>query len=128
MTDTKFKEVNPILPVRDVDAAVRFFTQQLGFRVAFRDPSAPDRYVGVRRDGVELHLQYQRDEDMPKPGTLMIRFIVDDPDALFREYESRGVFQGAQNQRARVEDKPWGTREFAFCDLNGHGLTFYRDL
>jgi hypothetical protein len=26
------------------------------------------------------------------------------------------------------EDKPWGTREFAFFDPDRNGLTFYRDL
>ena len=128
MRTAHLNEVNPILPVPDIEAAVRFYTDKLGFRVSFRDCSAPDKYVGVRRDGVELHLQYQHDEDMPKPGTLMIRVVVDDPDELFREYETHGVFQGVLNNRARLEDKPWGTREFAFCDLNGHGLTFYRDL
>jgi uncharacterized glyoxalase superfamily protein PhnB len=124
MSVANFKEVNPILPVRDVDSAIEFYTEAMGFGLSFRDCSAPDKYVGVRRGGVELHLQYQRDEDMPKPGTLLIRFIVDDPDALFAEYKERVV----ADERTRVQDKPWGTREFTVQDPNGHRLTFYRDL
>ncbi|HPF13977.1 MAG: VOC family protein [Planctomycetes bacterium] len=119
-----FKEVHPILPVLDIEAAIQFYTERLGFRLAFRDPSGPDNYVGVRRDGVELHFQYQREVDMPPRGSIMIRFLVDDPDALFAEYQSSGEF----DKPTSVEDKPWGTREFALMDPNGHGLTFYRDL
>ncbi len=126
MSRAQFKEVHPILPVTDLEAAVRYYTERLGFELAFRDPSAPDAYVGVRRGGVELHLQLQREADMPNPGTLMLRFIVDDPDALHAEYEANGVLRDGEG--TAVEDKPWGTREFAFIDLNKHGLTFYRDL
>jgi hypothetical protein len=39
-------------------------------------------------------------------------------------YREKGVF----HERTKQGDKPWGPREFAFYDLNGHGLTFYRDL
>ena len=81
MTNAKFKEVNPILPVPDVEAAVRYYTERLGFRVSFRDRTGPSDYVGVRRDGVELHLQWHEAKDIGPKGTLMLRFIVDDPDA-----------------------------------------------
>ena len=124
MKTTKSKEVIPILPVPDVEAAVRFDTERLGFRLSFRDRSDPNNYVGVRRDGVELHLQRHDEEDIPEKGTLMLRFIVDDPDSLFAESRQQGVF----HEGTELGDKPWGTREFAFYDLNGHGLTFYRDL
>ena len=124
MTIAKFKEVNPILPVRDVELAVRYYAERLGFRVSFRDRTHPSNYVGVRRDGVELHLQWHKASDISPKGILMLRFIVDDPDALFVEYREQGVF----HERTELGDKPWGTREFAFFDLNGHGLTFYRDL
>jgi uncharacterized glyoxalase superfamily protein PhnB len=87
---------------------------------------ASNDYVDVRPDSVELHLQWQSEADLRAgtAGQAMLRFVVDDPDALFEEYKTKGVF----NQGTCVEDKPWGTREFAFFDLNGNGLTFYRDL
>ena len=118
------KEVNPVLPARDVEKALRYYVECLGFRHAFG--RAADNYVGVRRDGVELHLQWQREADFEagKAGQAMLRFIVDDPDALFEEFKDKGVFQ----ERAAVIDTSWGTREFAFFDLNGNDLTFYRDL
>jgi catechol 2,3-dioxygenase-like lactoylglutathione lyase family enzyme len=124
MTVAKFKEVNPCLPARDVEKALRFYVDRLGFRHSFG--KASNNYVGVRRDGVELHLWWQREEDFQagKAGQAMLRFVVDDPDALFAEYEAQGVLR----EGTCVEDKPWGTREFAFFDPDGNGLTFYRDL
>lgn len=123
MRPAAFKEVHPILPVRDLEKAIAYFVERLGFGLAFRDPSAPDKYAGVRRDGVELHLQWQFEKDMPKRGALMLRFFVDDPDALYGEYQTQDVF-GPQTQ---LRDTPWGTREFAFFEPEGTGLTFYRD-
>lgn len=54
----------------------------------------------------------------------MLRLIVDDPDALFREYEDKGVF----HDQTQLRETSWGTREFAFWELNNNGLTFMRNL
>ena len=32
------------------------------------------------------------------------------------------------HEDTRLRNAPWGTREFAFWDLNHNGLTFMRDL
>ena len=124
MATARFKAINPMLPARDVEKALRFYVERLGFRHTFGKVS--NNYVGVGRDGVELHLWWQREEDFQagKAGQAMLRFVVDDPDALFEEYEARGLVREGMS----VEDKPWGTREFAFFDPDGNGLTFYRDL
>ena len=81
--------------------------------------------AGLDADGVELHLQWHDEIDFKdvEAGTLMLRFAVADPDVLFLEYEGKGVF----HEQTQLRDTPWGTREFAFFDLDGHGLTFYRD-
>lgn len=118
----RLREAQPILPVVDLEAALSWYGR-LGFALAFRDPSAPDAYAGVRRDGVELHLMRQRPEQMPAPGRIMTRCLVDDPDRLHAEWRTAGVL----DDDCRVEDTAWGTREFALCDPDRHGLVFYRD-
>jgi catechol 2,3-dioxygenase-like lactoylglutathione lyase family enzyme len=126
MSPIQFREVQPVLPVRDVERAVRFYVERLGFRLAFRDRPGPDaNYVGLRRDGVELHLQWHDEADFKsvEAGTLMLRFVLDDPDALFEEYQDKNAF----HERTRLADTPWGTREFALFDPDGNGLTFYRN-
>jgi catechol 2,3-dioxygenase-like lactoylglutathione lyase family enzyme len=116
-----FKETHPILGTRDIQRAIEFYTQQLGFKLAFKDNADSPNYVGFRRDAVELHMQFQFEFEM---GTIRLRFLVEDPDALFDEYRQRGV---ACNPNG-VHDTPWGTREFAFYDLDRNALTFYRHL
>ena len=116
-----FKETHPILGTRDIQRAIEFYTQQLGFQLAFKDKADPPNYVGFRRDAIELHMQFQFEYEM---GTIRLRFLVEDPDALFDEYRKRGV-ECTPNS---VHNTPWGTREFAHYDLDCNALTFYRDL
>ena len=116
-----FKETHPILGTRDIQRAIEFYTQRLGFQLAFRDKTDPPNYVGFRRDAVELHMQFQFEHEM---GTIRLRFLVEDPDALFKEYRQRGV-ECTPNS---VDDTLWGTREFALYDLDRNALTFYREI
>ena len=116
-----FKETHPILGTRDIQRAIAFYTEQLGFKLTFGDKADPPNYVGFRRDSVELHMQFQFEHEM---GTIRLRFLVDDPDAIFSEYRQRGV-ECTPNS---VHDTSWGTREFALYDLDRNALTFYRGL
>ena len=116
-----FKMTHPILGTRDIKRAIEFYTQRLGFQFAFGDKADPPNYVGFRRDAVELHMQFQFEHEM---GTIRLRFLVEDPDALFNEYRQRGVECSASG----IRDTPWRTREFALHDMDRNSLTFYRDL
>jgi catechol 2,3-dioxygenase-like lactoylglutathione lyase family enzyme len=77
-----FKETHPIIGTRDVQRAIEFYTRRLGFQLAFKDKAEQTNYVGFRRDAVELHMQFQFEHEM---GTIRLRFLVEDPDALFNE-------------------------------------------
>jgi hypothetical protein len=66
-------------------------------------------------------MQFQFEHEME---TIRLRFLVEDPDALFSEYRQRGVECNPNN----VHDTSWGTREFALYDFDRNALTFYRDL
>lgn len=116
-----FKETQPIIGTRDIRRAIEFYTRQLGFTLAFGDTTDPPNYVGFRRDAVEIHMQFQFEYEM---STIRLRFLVDDPDALYNEYRSRGVECSPRG----ICDTPWGTREFALYDLDRNAHTFYRNL
>ena len=116
-----FSQVQPILGTRDVGKAVQFYVERLGFTLAFGEPTNEGNYVGLRRDNVELHMQFQYEYEM---GTTRLRIVVDDPDALYDEYKDKDVFY----EGTELTDTPWGTREFALYDLDQNALTFYRDL
>ena len=116
-----FKQIQPILGTRDLPRAIEFYIRQLGFTLAFGDDADPPNYVGFRRDAVDLHMQFQFEHEM---GTIRLRFLVEDPDALFDEYRQRGV----ECHPNGIRNTPWGTREFALYDLDRNALTFYRHL
>src|SRR5215831_1447418 len=115
-----FKETHPILGTRDIQRAIDFYTPPPCLKPAFGDKADPPNYVGFRRDAIEVHMQFQFEHEM---GTIRLRFVVDDPDALYREYRERGV-----EFRAEARNTPWGTREFDLYDLDRNAFTFYRDL
>lgn len=113
-----------MLPSRDVAAAIGFYVGRLGFALAFADSTRDPGYAGLRRDGIELHLQWHDEEEWSRVERPMLRFVVPEVEALFEEYRDQGVFQ----ERTALRRTPWGTREFAFYDLDMNGLTFYRAL
>ena len=126
MPVTRFNDLVPIFDVRDIEQALRYYVERLGFQVAFRYAEDPSNYAGVYRDGVCLHMQWQHHEHFENgtAGRVRVRIMVDDPDALFEEYRR----SGALDDNTQVRDTDWGTREFGFRDPDGNGLIFCRDL
>ena len=122
----ELSDVIPVLPARDVSEAVQFYVERLGFELLFQDTGDRPQYAGIRCGAVELHLQFQFEKDFEAgtAGQAMLRLAVDDPDVLFEEYSDKGLF----HEGTQLRDTSWGTREFAFWDLNHNGLTFMRDL
>jgi catechol 2,3-dioxygenase-like lactoylglutathione lyase family enzyme len=115
--------VHPVLMVRDVAAALNFY-EQLGFRLAFRDSTDQPMYAGVRRDAVELHLQWHEATEWNYPNDRpTYRFVVEAVDELDAEFKKIATLD-----RTPIKDTTWGTREFHVRDPDGNGLQFYRDL
>jgi catechol 2,3-dioxygenase-like lactoylglutathione lyase family enzyme len=108
------------LPSRNVAAAVDFYVGKLGFTLVFLAQEHP-AYAVIRRDGVELHLQWNEPAQWGHGDRPMLRFLVSELDALFHELAAHNVFQ----DHTALRTTPWGTREFAFYDPDQNGLTFY---
>ena len=106
MSDMTFESVAPILPVRDLDAAVERYCR-LGFAV--RVYAGPQRYAFADRDGVSLHLS----EHEHGHAHTSVYLYVSDADAVHREWA------GVEGHLSEVEDTPWGMREFAYADPDG---------
>jgi uncharacterized glyoxalase superfamily protein PhnB len=113
--------VHPVLAARDVAASVEFY-RRLGFQLEFQDSPTEPKYAAIRRDDVVLHLQWHAAAEWDVPGDRpTYRFVVDDVDALFLEFQAAGATRDA----TPVRDTPWGTREFHLRDLDVNGLQFY---
>jgi len=119
----RLEAVHPVLMVRDVTASLEFF-RLLGFDAVFLDSPTDPKYAGVRRDSVELHLQWHDAADFGSGDRPTYRFLVPEVDELSEELSAR---HGGCD-RTPVRDTPWGTREFHLRDLDRNGLQFYRNL
>lgn len=99
--------------------AKAFYCDFLGFTVQFEHRFAPDLplYLGLVRDGCELHLSEHHGDACPGSA---VRIAVSDVDAYHAELLSKG----AHHNRPSVEDMPWGTRDFTVTDPFGNRLTF----
>lgn len=113
----------PQLFVSDIGAACAFFTEKLGFAVAFLY-GTPPFFGEVTRDGAALNLRHV---DAPvfdrvlraREDLLSAAITVDDVARLYEEFRSRGI---VFHQALRTE--PWGARTFIVADPDGNLLLF----
>jgi catechol 2,3-dioxygenase-like lactoylglutathione lyase family enzyme len=106
-----FESIAPILPVRDLDAALDRY-RRLGFAV--RAYPGPQRYGFADRDAVSLHLAESPGHD-PATTSSMVYLYVDDADAVHAEWSG----QSPAGHLVPPEDKPWRVREFSYVDPDG---------
>ena len=116
-------QVHPVLPSQDVAVSIDFYVNRLGFTLAFKDAEKP-AYAGVRRDSIEIHLQWHDASEWSRIERPLLRFLVSDIDTLFGEWKDTGIF----HENTVIRSTMWGTREFAFFDPDMNGLTFYVDV
>lgn len=126
MSDTsraRLIAAEPQLFVSDIGATCAFFTEKLGFAVAFLY-GTPPFYGQVTRDRAALNLRHV---DAPvfdralraRKDLLSAAITVDDVARLYEEFRSRGVIF---HQALRTE--PWGARTFIVADPDGNLLLF----
>lgn len=109
-----FQSVMPLIPTGSTLAeALQFYTVQLGFEV----PNQWDGGAIIRRGSVSFMLVPNNNREWADNSSFSIG--VDDLDALYREYQERGVPIGP------LEVKVWGRREFHMIVPSGVCLQFY---
>ncbi|WP_370225730.1 VOC family protein [Mesoflavibacter sp.] len=120
----KLHQIHPVLPVKNVLESLKFYVNKLGFTIAFANDSKQPTYAGIRRDDIEIHLQWHDakgwDLEVNRP---MLRIVTENVDILFQEYNFKNVF----NKDTKVRNTDWGTKEFAFYDIDKNGLVFYQN-
>jgi predicted enzyme related to lactoylglutathione lyase len=117
----KIAQLIPVVMSSDVERSIVFY-HKLGFHVFFKDFEVAPRYVGIRRDGIELHIQWNDLSGLPiDVDRPVYRFGVDDVDGLAEEFTKSGV----PNIKGPWETA-WGTYEFHVQDHDRNGFQFYR--
>jgi hypothetical protein len=115
MPDISFTEVAPVVPVRDLDAALERY-RRLGF--AARAYDGPQRYGFVERGAVSIHLSEWSEHDPLRTGAVVYLYV-SDADAVHAEWAASGV----EGRFVEPADTPYGLREFTYVDADG---TAYR--
>ena len=118
-----FARAEPQLFVADIDVALAYFSERLGFTVAFCYGDPPF-YAQVKRGRARLNL---RCVDAPvidpaareRDQLLAASIALDDAGALFAEYTAAGV-DFAQSLRT----EPWGAETFIVRDPDGNLVLF----
>jgi uncharacterized glyoxalase superfamily protein PhnB len=107
-----WQALTPILPVRDVHAALAWYRDALGCEIAWVWDDG--RFAAVFHGDV-VQIYFTRVERAVTPAMFYVH--VDDADRLHALYRERGVAVVEP-----LESKPWGMREFAVRDPDGHVL------
>ncbi len=123
--------VHPVLMSSQIQNSIDFY-ESLGFSLTFQDDPLAPKYACIRRDHVELHLQWQDASQWAYPiDRPTYRFLVLDPDILYGEFgegQPLAAKSPGPSPWSAPADTPWGTREFHLRDPDGNGLQFYRPL
>ncbi|MEV4713861.1 VOC family protein [Micromonospora sp. NPDC049374] len=107
----RFDRVAPVVPVRDLDAALGRY-RRLGFTT--RAYAGGERYGFVERGAVSVHLTEWAEHD-PAHTASTLYLYVSDADTLHAEWAASGV----EGRLTDPRDTPYGLREFAFVDPDG---------
>jgi predicted enzyme related to lactoylglutathione lyase len=109
----------PELFVSDVDAAARYYTEELGFDLVARmpeDASQPAEYARVASGGAGF--MFESTKDVSTKGVAFY-IEVDDVDATARDLGARGA-----NITEEPVDRWYGWREVTVHDRDGYKLVF----
>lgn len=117
----------PIFYCSNMKEAIRFYTTILDFQLAAGD-TPDDVVVGLHHGDAWLHLTSLKGDQ--KSG-VAVNVFVDDIDALFKKYVSRGLDTSGKEQSPVHQgplDQTWGRREFYVTDADGNTLRFTQPL
>ncbi|MGH2851425.1 MAG: bleomycin resistance protein [Solirubrobacteraceae bacterium] len=102
--EIEFKDVAPVIPVRNLDAALERY-RKLGF--APHPYEGPQRYGFADRGSVFLHLSEWGGHDPARTGSVVYLYV-SDADALHAEWAAASV----EGRLGEPRDTAWGLREF----------------
>ena len=111
MPDIAFTDVAPVVPVRDLDAALERY-RRLGFTARAHD--GPQAYGFVERGAVSIHLSEWSEHDPLRTGAVVYLYV-SDADAVHAEWAASGV----EGRFVEPSDTPYGLREFTYVDADG---------
>jgi uncharacterized glyoxalase superfamily protein PhnB len=116
MADRSFEMTGhaTVLHVKDMPASLAYYRDRLGFSVTFTWEEPP-RYACLCLGDCAIHLNSY----VPPAGPSHIAIFCKGIDAFYTELNARGV-----KVVEPIADRPYGMRDFAVTDPDGHRLVF----
>jgi len=120
-----FIQVTPFMTVSDLDSAVRFFTEILGFEVLLRYPD----YAYVEREEVGFRILERRGPEGPPPGNRRFAYYIDvhDVDLLYAELKPKLDSLPKEDVYGPV-NQSYGQRELLVLAPDGNLLAFGQQI
>lgn len=114
----KIQQVTPFMHVPDLEEALRFFRDLLGFRVLLRDGP----YAYVHRDGAGFRILEGKGDDAAPPGHGLYAYYLDveDVDQMYADLQPK--LAQWPGEASGLMDMPWGQREFTLRAPDGNQL------
>jgi catechol 2,3-dioxygenase-like lactoylglutathione lyase family enzyme len=126
----KLASICPCFIVANLNTAVSFYLDKLGFKVLHAVPADAPFFAMVGRDDIAIMLKEIAPDILPVPNNKRhpwarwdAYIYTPEPDALFDEYVSAGVSFSQQ-----IQDTGDGLRGFELEDANGYVLFFGRPI
>lgn len=105
----------PTLPAISMEDTLAFY-RRLGF--VCEVASANGDYAIAERDSLEVHF-FLYEKLLPAESSFGAYFRVNDVDGLFADFSALTLPSSGIPRITKLENKPWGMREFAIIDENG---------
>ena len=118
-------QVTPFMHVENLDKAVAFFTDILGFELGFR----ADNYAYLRREAVAFRLLEACGSEGAPPGNRRYAYYIDvrDVDALHAELKPKLDTLPAGDVAGPL-DQPYEQRELTVLAPDGNLIAFGQDI
>ena len=118
---SNFMQITPFMHVDDVDRAVAFFTDILGFKIGLRF----EDYAYIHRENVGFRMLQNRGTDGAPPGNRRFAYYIDvrDVDALYAELKPKLDTLPTRDVHGPA-DKPYGQRELLVLAPDGNLIAF----
>jgi catechol 2,3-dioxygenase-like lactoylglutathione lyase family enzyme len=116
-----FLQITPFMHVPDLEAALRFFNDTLGFRTLHRE----NGYAYVHRETAGVRILQNFGDDGAPPGNRRFAYYVDvrDVDALYAELKPKLDLMPPGDVHGPA-DKPYKQRELAILAPDGNLFVF----
>jgi catechol 2,3-dioxygenase-like lactoylglutathione lyase family enzyme len=120
MAEARFQAVTPILQVDNLQRGIKFYTDVLGFKLAWTWGDPPDR-ASLCRDAVEITLEEKALGAAPRLTHVYLQ--VDQVDDYFKAISLAGA-----RVKAPLADRVYGMRDCRILDADANELSIGQSI